>query len=186
MPPDQLLATGHSAGTSERTLAEAYAANSGAVFGLACRLVGDRMLAEEVTQEVFLRLWRRPGRFDPARGSLRSFLLAECHGRAIDALRSESARRRREADDGRSDWSRSVPDVARDVCDAVLDDQVVDLVHALPDGEREAISLAYCEHLTYREVAAVLDTPEGTVKGRIRSGLRRLRTQLDVLGIDPR
>lgn len=169
---------------SDQAISEAYEVNSRAVFGLACRLLGDRMLAEEVTQEVFLRLWRRPDRFEPERGSLRSFLLTECHGRAIDALRSESARRRREADEGWAGRGRAVPDVARDVCDALVSDQVANLVSALPDGEREAIRLAYCEHLTYREVAAALDAPEGTVKGRIRSGLRRMRTQLDGLGID--
>lgn len=184
MSTTELLATGDCPAAWERRLAEAYEDNSRAVFGLASRLVGDRMLAEEVTQEVFLRLWRRPERFDPSRGSLRSFLLAECHGRSIDAVRSESARRRREADDIWSDRGRSVPDLARDVCDAVVDERVAGLVRALPEAEREAISLAYCDHLTYREVAAVLDTPEGTVKGRIRSGLRRMRSQMDDLGIE--
>lgn len=135
-------------------LEDAYREHSASVLGLARRLLGDPSLAEEVTQEVFLRLWRRPERFDADRGSLRSFLLAECHGRSVD------------------------------VCDTLVHHRVADLVQALPDTEREAISLAYCEHLTYREVATVLGAPVGTVKGRIRSGLRRLRAEMALAGID--
>ena len=77
-------------------LAEAYRRHAGAVFGLASRVVGDRTLAEEVVQEVFLRLWDAPDRFDAARGSLRSYLLAQCHGRSVDLIRSEQSRRNRE------------------------------------------------------------------------------------------
>ena len=167
----------------ELVFENAYREHADAVLGLARRLVGDRLLAEEVSQEVFLRLWRRPDRFDPNRGSLRSFLLAECHSRAVDAIRRESARRRREEREGRSKDRCAVADVAGDVCDAAVRDQVARLVQALPDGERDAISLAYSRHITYRQVADILDTPEGTVKGRIRSGLRRLRSQMDELGI---
>ena len=84
---------------SEVALAEVYRRHGGAVFGLAKRVMGSATEAEDVTQEVFLRLWNQPDRFDPARGSLRSFLLAQSHGRAVDAIRSSSSRRRREARD---------------------------------------------------------------------------------------
>ena len=77
-------------------LAEAYRRHAGAVFGLASRVVSARTLAEEVVQEVFLRLWDTPDRFDPERGSLRSYLLAQCHGRSVDLVRSEQSRRTRE------------------------------------------------------------------------------------------
>src|SRR5690349_24447411 len=77
-------------------LAEAYRRHAGAVFALAGRVLGDRTLAEEVVQEVFLRLWDAPDRFDPERGSLRTYLLAMCHGRAVDIVRSEQSRRQRE------------------------------------------------------------------------------------------
>lgn len=166
------------------SLEDAYREHGSSVLGLARRLVGDRSLAEEITQEVFLRLWRRPERFDADRGSLRTFLLADCHGRSIDAVRSASARRRRELGDAHSQAGRPAADVASDVCDTIVHERVAGLVRALPDGERDAISLAYCEHLTYREVAEVLGTPEGTVKGRIRSGLRRVRSDLSLVGID--
>src|SRR5258707_11929589 len=75
-------------------LAEAYRRHAGAVYGLARRLLYDVALAEEIVQEVFLRLWNSPDKFDPGRGSLRSYLLAQCHGRSVDLLRSETSRRR--------------------------------------------------------------------------------------------
>lgn len=171
-------------GTRDLVFDAAYREHAGAVFGLAHRLLGDRALAEEATQEVFLGLWRRPDRFDPARGCLRSFLLAECHSRSVDAIRAESARRRREERDGRCS-ELPITDVADDVCESAVHHQVALLIQALPEGEREAISLAYSGQVTYQQVAATLDTPEGTVKGRIRSGLRRLHAQIGELGIDP-
>src|SRR5258708_5671557 len=82
-------------------LAEAYRRPAGAVFALSRRLLVDRTLAEEVVQEVFLRLWHHPEKFDPERGSLRSFLLAQTHGRSVDILRSEVSRRQREERDPR-------------------------------------------------------------------------------------
>ena len=78
---------------NEVALAEAYRRHGGAVFGLAKRVLQNVAEAEDVTQEVFLRLWNQPDRFDSARGSLRSFLLAQAHGRAVDAVRSSSSRR---------------------------------------------------------------------------------------------
>src|SRR5688572_18358037 len=82
-------------------LAEAYRRHAGASFGLALRILSSRPLAEEVVQEVFLRLWNEPEKFDPARGSLRAFLLAQTHGRSVDLVRAESARRAREERDAR-------------------------------------------------------------------------------------
>lgn len=163
---------------------DAYREHAAAVFGLARRLVGDRSLAEEVTQEVFLRLWRRPERYDPSRGGLLSFLLADCHGRSIDVIRSESARRRRDDRAGHSGGLHAVTDVADDVCETTVHDLVALLLETLPDPEREAISIAYSGHVTYQQVAVILDMPEGTVKGRIRSGLRRMRSQMAELDLD--
>lgn len=167
---------------SQGALAEAYRRHGGAVFALARRLLGERALAEEVVQEVFLRLWNAPDRFDPARGSLRSYLLAQAHGRAVDLLRAERARRLREDRDART-TARAGYDLEREVMDLTVAEHVKVALDGLPPGERRAIELAYFGGHTYREVAVLLDEPEGTVKSRIRSGLRRLRAGLADAGI---
>ena len=163
-------------------LAEAYRRHAGAAFALARRVLGDKERAEEVLQEVFLRLWHQPDRFDPGRGSLRSYLLAQTHGRAVDLLRSETSRRRREEREARQ-TAESPPDIEREVVDLTVAERVKDVVAALPVEERRAIELAYFGGHTYREVAVILEAPEGTVKSRIRSGLRRMRSSLTEAGL---
>ncbi len=161
----------------EEALAEIYRRHAGAVFGLAKRLMFDAVLAEEVTQEVFVRLWREPERFDPTRGSQRTFLLSVTHGRAIDILRSEMSRRARE------ERSRAVAeagyDLEQEVFDLTTAERVRKAVAKLPGDERKAIELAYFGGHSYREVAALENEPEGTIKSRIRSGLRRMGRELD-------
>jgi RNA polymerase sigma-70 factor, ECF subfamily len=166
-----------------RSLQEAYRQHEGCVFALARRLLIETSMAEEVVQEVFLRLWKDPGRFDADRGSLRSFLLAEAHGRSVDLLRSETARRAREDRDAR----RMVPplDIDREVEQMETVERVRGAVAALPAAERAAIELAYFGGHTYVEVARLLGEPEGTVKSRIRTGLTRLRDQMEVEGCRP-
>jgi RNA polymerase sigma-70 factor, ECF subfamily len=167
---------------SEVALAEAYRRHGGAVFGLAKRVLNNPTDAEDVTQEVFLRLWNQPDRFDPARGSLRSFLLAQAHGRAVDAVRSSSSRRQREAKDAMR-TAREPYDMQHEVWDLAVADQVTHAMGELPDEERRAIELAYFDGHTYREVAELLDQPEGTVKSRIRNGMRRMRAVLADAGV---
>jgi RNA polymerase sigma-70 factor (ECF subfamily) len=166
----------------EDALAEAYRRHGGAAFALARRLLTDQEMAEEVLQEVFLRLWSHPDRFDPERGSLRSYLLAHTHGRAVDLIRSESSRRRREERDARRTAEPSV-DIEREVVGVTVAEQVKEVVAGLPAEERKAIELAYFGGHTYRQVAAILEAPEGTVKSRIRSGLQRMRRSLEAAGM---
>jgi RNA polymerase sigma-70 factor (ECF subfamily) len=166
----------------QEALAEAYRRHAGAVFGLARRLLSEQALAEEVVQEVFLRLWNDPDRFDPSRGTLRSYLLAQTHGRSVDLLRSEGARRAREERDARS-TAEAGYDLEHEVWDMATADQVRQALDALPESERTAIQLAYFGGHTYREVAERLHQPEGTVKSRIRAGLKRLRQELAAVGI---
>jgi RNA polymerase sigma-70 factor (ECF subfamily) len=166
----------------EEALAEAYRRHGGAVFALARRVLGESSAAEEAVQEVFLRLWDMPERFDSERGSLRSFLLAQSHGRAVDRVRSESSRRRREEREAR-ETAEAGYDVDREVWDLTLADRVRKAVTGLPGEERRAIELAYFGGHTYREVAGLLDEPEGTVKSRIRNGLKRMRTSLVAAGV---
>jgi RNA polymerase sigma-70 factor (ECF subfamily) len=162
-------------------LAEAYRRHAGAVLSIARRLLGDRARAEEVVQEVFVRLWNEPERFDPERGSLRSFLLANAHGRAVDVLRSDASRRAREDRDARRTATAGY-DIELEVADLVVAERVRDALSTLTDSERRAIQLAYFGGHTYREVATLLDEPEGTIKSRIRTGLDRLRRELAARG----
>ena len=166
----------------EDALAEAYRRHAGAVFALARRLLFDAALAEEVVQEVFLRIWNNPEKFDPERGSLRSYLLAQSHGRSVDLLRSETSRRIREERDARR-TAEAGYDLEHEVVDLSVAERVKHALTTLPDGEREAIALAYFGGHTYREVAELLDEPEGTVKSRIRAGLKRMRAELVGAGL---
>lgn len=166
-------------------LAEAHRRHAAAVHALARRLLGAVTLADEAVQEVFLRLWDRPECFDPARGSLRSFLLSQGHGRSLDLLRAESARRRRE--EREAGRCRAVAyDLEHHVLDLTVAEQVRQAVDRLTTTERAAIELAYLGGCTYREVAALLGEPEGTVKSRIRAGLRKLRVNLAEVGLAER
>jgi RNA polymerase sigma-70 factor (ECF subfamily) len=163
--------------------AEAYRRHAGAVFALAQRLLWERTLAEELVQEIFLRLWEQPDRFDQARGSLRSFLLMDAHARGVDRIRSDSRRREREERTARAAVVADY-DLDLEAYDLDVAEQVREVMATLTDGERRAIELAYFGGHTYREVARILDEPEGTIKSRIRTGLMRLRTQLLDRGID--
>jgi RNA polymerase sigma-70 factor, ECF subfamily len=165
-------------------LAEIYRRHAGAVMALAVRVLKDRTLAEDIVQEIFLRLWNQPERFDPERGQLRSFLLAQTHGRAVDLLRSETARRAREEREARQ-TAESGYDLEHEVWDLTVAERVRDALAGLNDGERQAIELAYFGGRTYREVATILGQPEGTVKSRIRLGMRRLRDTLAEAGVVP-
>jgi RNA polymerase sigma-70 factor (ECF subfamily) len=167
----------------QHALAELYRRYAGTCLALARRVLSDRALAEEVVQEVFVRTWREPGRFDPERGSVRSFLLAQVHGRAVDLLRSETSRRARE----QRDALRATPagdDLEREVMQLVESESVRRAIATLSAGERDAIELAYFGGHTYKEVAVLLEQPEGTVKSRIRSGLLRLRAALIEEGVE--
>jgi RNA polymerase sigma-70 factor (ECF subfamily) len=164
-------------------LAEIYRRHAGAVFGLARRVLVEQSLAEEVVQEVFLALWRRPERFDPDRGSLRSYLLAVAHGRSVDLVRAESSRARREEREGRL-RAESGYDVEREVLDMAMAERIREALSTLRDEERRPIELAYFSGHTYREVARIQGEAEGTVKTRIRMGLNHIRAVLQEAGIN--
>ncbi|MDQ1532965.1 MAG: polymerase sigma-70 factor, subfamily [Actinomycetota bacterium] len=142
----------------------------------------DRAMAEEVVQELFVRLWNRPELYEPDRGSLRSFLIAQAHGRSVDLLRAEAARRRREEREARERIAEPI-DLDREIVNLTEAEAVQVALAALPEAERAAIELAYFGGHTYREVAALLEQPEGTVKSRIRAGMLRLRAALVEAGI---
>ena len=145
------------------------------------RQVEDRHLAEDVTQTVFVELWSRPERFDGARGSLKSWLLTQAHARAVDLVRSEEARRRRQ--DREAQQAETLVELDTGLYLEEMADQVRRAVEALAPSEREPILLAYFGGRTYREAAQILGQPEGTVKSRIRTGLRNLRGALEAEGV---
>lgn len=168
----------------EQALALAYHRHSGVVLGLAQRLTRNRTLAEDVTQEVFVRLWNSPERFDPARGTLRSYLLAQTHGRSVDLIRAESSRRIREERD--ATLTGTVTETIEDeVVELRMGEHIRAALGALPPGERAAIEMAYFGGHSYRQVASLLGEAEGTVKSRIRSGMLRLGATLRASGITP-
>jgi RNA polymerase sigma factor (sigma-70 family) len=154
-------------------LADAYDQFSAIVFGVALRVTTDRHAAEDVTQETLLDLWRRPERFDPDRGALRPWLATIAHNRSVDWIRREQAARGRERRN-RELLLEDVPDVGDDVQAVMTAERVRVALARLPELERLPIHLAYFGGRTYRQVAEDLDVPEGTIKSRIRSGLRRL------------
>ncbi len=163
-------------------LAEAYRRHAGAVYGLAKRLLTDHARAEEIVQEVFIRLWNEPHRFDHERGTLRSYLLAQTHGRSVDVIRSDVARRNREERESR-EQAEGGYDLAREVWDMALAGHVREAMEVLHPAERAAIELAYFGGRTYKEAADELGEAEGTVKSRIRVGLKRLRAELIQAGV---
>jgi RNA polymerase sigma-70 factor, ECF subfamily len=155
-----------------------YVRHAPAVMGVALGVLKDRDLAQDIVQEVYVRLWDRPQRFDPGRGSLRSFLQMDAHGRAIDAIRSMRARDERDRADHARTASTPTPGTEELAMDHVVSTQVQAALADLPEDQRTPIALAFFDGYSYRDVAERLGLPEGTVKSRIRAGMRRLRLVL--------
>jgi RNA polymerase sigma factor (sigma-70 family) len=164
----ELLATG-----GQPAVAQVYGQFSSVVFGVALRVTGDRDAAEDVVQAVFLRLCQNPDGFDPDKGALRPWLVTLAHHQAVDWVRREDAVRRRAELEDRSRPTQ-VPDTEETVETALETERLRRVLESLPEGERAPIRLAYFGGRTYRQVAIDLDLPEGTVKSRIRSGLRHM------------
>lgn len=156
-----------------------YERHANVAFSLAFRMCGKRVIAEEVVQDAFLSLWRGGSRYDRTRGSVRTWVLGIVHNRAIDALRrgtvhdrgrvsDEGIEERLEAPD-RTDQEVGRRDEAREIRAAL---------EGLPAEQSHVIELAYYGGFTHSEIATMLDTPIGTIKGRMRLGLQKLRSQL--------
>jgi RNA polymerase sigma-70 factor (ECF subfamily) len=150
-----------------------------AAFSLAYRMCGRRALAEDIVQEAFLSLWRSGVRYDRARGSVRSWVLSVVHNRAIDAFRREGTRDRRDVhDEGLAERVPSPELVEVEVERRDDAQQVRTALEELPTEQRQVIELAYFGGFTHTEIADMLDLPPGTVKGRMRLGLSKLRLAL--------
>jgi RNA polymerase sigma-70 factor (ECF subfamily) len=164
----------------EQALAEAYDTYGPIVYGVALHVTRDRGAAEDIAQEVFVELWRRPERFDPQRARLRGWLCMIARRRGIDWVR----RRRNQESLRVSTMELTSAGFEDDVLATTAHKQVRKAVADLPTLHREAIVLAYYHGLTYREVARALRIPEGTAKSRLRNALRRIGDQLTAEGFE--
>jgi len=160
----------------DRALAAIYDQYSALVYGIAHRLIGVSA-ANDVTQQVFLRLWERPESFDPHRATLRTFLAVMARRRSIDTLRGRLRSERRDEQVARQ-APVSTPDVDEAAMAMIASERVRAAVATLPPEQRRAIELAYFEGLTFREVASATGVAEGTAKSRLRLGLGRLAAHL--------
>jgi RNA polymerase sigma-70 factor (ECF subfamily) len=153
--------------------------HGGAAFSLAYRMCGRRAMAEDVVQEAFLSLWRSGARYDRARGGVRSWVLSVVHNRAIDAFRRDVVR---EGQDVRDDGIvERMPASERTESEVERRDeahQVRTALGELPPDQRQVIELAYFAGFTHSQIADMLSLPAGTVKGRMRLGLTKLRLAL--------
>lgn len=181
-PADPISSSVRDAGRgSEAAFADFYDLTASLVYGIVSKIVRDPAMSEEVTQEVFVELWRLAPRFDHHKGSPKGWAATIAHRRAVDRVRSEQAHRDRDQRDHEQQVAPT--DV---VSETVLDQLDTSRVHRalddLTDPQRDAVTLAFYGGHTYREVAVLLDIPEGTAKTRIRDGLSRLR---DHFGVAP-
>jgi RNA polymerase sigma-70 factor, ECF subfamily len=156
-----------------------YGQLAGHVFGVARSVLRDPAHAEEVAQEVLLEVWREAAHYDPARGTAKAWVMTLAHRRAVDRVRSEQASAAREQRAAKPEVSYDV--VAETVAARLDAERVRRCLGSLTGLQQESITLAYYRGFTYREVAALLKVPVGTVKTRMRDGLIRLR---DCLGVD--
>jgi len=175
---DALLAARLAAG-DDRALAEVFDQLASSVYGGALRVLGNGSAAQDVVQDVFVELWSHPDRYNPAAGSLRTYLIVLARHRAVDLLRSDLRRVARQERHYRLTPAEP-PGAASDELVAAETASVVRAaVQLLPDGQRRVVELAYFEGLTCREVANAMGIPEGTAKSRLRLAMAKLESALD-------
>lgn len=158
------------------------------VFSLALRILGDNADAEEVTQDVFERVWRHAPTFDAERGRFGTWLMSMTHHVAIDKVRKRQRRPQTVQGEAAERVALVLPDPVADVSESTLRNieaqQVRRALHSLPPSQQQAIELAYFGGLSHLEIAAALGDPLGTVKARIRRGMERLRSALESFGVE--
>jgi RNA polymerase sigma-70 factor (ECF subfamily) len=160
--------------------------HGGPAFSLAYRMCGSRPRAEDVVQEAFLSLWRAGGRYDPSRGSVRAWVLSAVHNRAIDLFRRESLRAARPLDENNVAERLAAPELTEVEVERRADaDRVRSALHELPEEQRKVIELSYYGGFTHQQISEMLSLPAGTVKGRMRLGLSKLRISLGEAGVLP-
>jgi RNA polymerase sigma-70 factor (ECF subfamily) len=162
-----------------RAFEAVYDRHGGPGFSLAYRMVGNRVIAEDITQEAFLSIWRSRMRYRSDRGSVRTWVLGIVHHRAIDALRRNLVHERRRASaEGIEEWQEARERTDVEVARREEARTVRAAIEELPDQQGQVIDLAYFGGFTHNQIAEMLDMPVGTVKGRMRLGLDKLRRSL--------
>ncbi len=171
-------------GRDESAIAALYDRYGGLAFGLAYRILGERSAAEDVVQDAFLGVWRRAVSFEAGRGSVRTWLLSIVHHRAIDRLRGVAGRAR--LDVPIDDFERvfAVGDAWGEVEVRVQREVLQKCLVELPEAQRQTIEMAYFSGYTQQEIASAMSVPVGTVKGRLRIGLQKMRSMLQGAGIE--
>jgi RNA polymerase sigma-70 factor (ECF subfamily) len=157
-----------------------YDRHGGAAFSLAYRIVGDRQAAEDVTQEALISIWRSGTRYDRARGSVRAWTLGIVRNRAIDLLRRDAGRAPKLAFDSEEQLERRPAEGLTEV-EALRRETARELrgaLSGLPDDQSRVIQLAYFGGFTHSEIARMLNEPLGTIKGRMRLGMDKIRAVL--------
>jgi RNA polymerase sigma-70 factor, ECF subfamily len=153
--------------------------HANAAFSLAYRMCGRRGMAEDVVQDAFLSLWRSGARYDRARGSVRSWVLGVVHNRAIDAFRRDVVHTGRDvSDEGAAERMPAPQSTEGEVHRRDEARQIRGALEELPSDQRQVIELAYFGGFTHSQIATMLELPAGTVKGRMRLGLTKLRLAL--------
>jgi RNA polymerase sigma-70 factor (ECF subfamily) len=152
-------------------------------FSIAYRITGDRTAAEDVVQEAFLGAWRNAARYVDARGSVRTWLLAIVHHRAIDAIRRRRPTTELPEPESSLPAALTLPDTWAEVSERLDRDAVLAALSSISEVQREAIELAYFGGLTQTEIAERTGVPLGTVKGRMRLGLQGLRAAMLAAGV---
>jgi RNA polymerase sigma-70 factor, ECF subfamily len=166
-------------GGNPRAFELVYDRHGGAAFSLAYRMVGNRGAAEDIVQEAFLSIWRSRQRYDQARGSVRTWVLGIVHNRTIDALRRSVVHdRRRETIEGVEERQEAPERTEVEAARREEARSIRDALKTLPDEQRKTIELAYFGGFSHSQIAELLDEPVGTVKGRMRLGLDKMRRQL--------
>lgn len=162
----------------QRAIAVLYDRYGGLAYALAYRVLEDRGAAEDVVQDVYLCVWRRAGDFRPDRGSVRTWLLASVRHRAIDRLRGTPGRARREVLLDEAAQALATGDPWREVETTLQREAIQRALAGLPAAQRRALELAYYRSCTQVQIAEITGVPVGTVKGRLRLGLQKLREAL--------
>lgn len=175
---DALLAARLAAG-DDLALAEIFDGLAPAVYDGALRVLGDDAAAQDVVQDVFVELWSHPARYDPAAGTLRTYLIVLARHRALDLVRSELRRVARQERSYRLAPGQPAPSPSEEVVAAQAAAAVRAAIRLLPDSQRRVVELAYFRGLTCREIADAVGIPEGTAKSRLRLALAKLETMLD-------